>query len=215
YGRVIRNGDDEVERIVEHKDTNDKERSVKEINTGTYCFDNKALFNALKDVSNENVQGEYYLPDVIEILRNKGGIVSGFVTPDFSETLGVNDRVALQKAEKIMRKRVNERHMRSGVTMLDADTTYIGMDVIIEQDVTIHPGTRLLGSTIVKEGAEIGPHTDITDCTIGERTIIQQSVVENSAIGRDVKVGPYAHIRPETDIQDEAKVGNFVEVKKS
>src|SRR5699024_9474056 len=192
YGRVIRNGNNDVERIVEHKDTSGEEQSVKEINTGTYCFDNKTLFNALKEVSNENAQGEYYLPDVIGILRHKGAIVSAYVTPDFSETLGVNDRVALQEAEKVMRKRVNEKHMRSGVTMLDADTTYIGMDVTIEQDVIIHPGTRLFGSTVVKEGAEIGPYTDITDCTVGERTIIQQSVVENSAVGKDVKVGPYA-----------------------
>lgn len=215
YGRVIRNGDNEVERIVEHKDANAKEQLVTEIGTGTYCFDNKALFNALQQVSNDNAQGEYYLPGVIEILRQGGGIVSGFVTPDFSETLGINDRVALAEAEKIMRKRVNEKHMRGGVTLLDSDTTYIGMDVTIEQDVIIHPGSRIFGYSAIKEDAEVGPYTDITNCTIGEGSVIEQSVVEDSVIGKNVNVGPYAHVRPETAIQDGAKVGNFVEVKKS
>ncbi|HLR02641.1 MAG TPA: bifunctional UDP-N-acetylglucosamine diphosphorylase/glucosamine-1-phosphate N-acetyltransferase GlmU [Virgibacillus sp.] len=215
YGRVIRNGDNEVEKVVEHKDANAEERNVTEINTGTYCFDNQALFEALHDVSNDNVQGEYYLPDAVEIIRRNGGKVSGLMTSDFSETLGINDRKALAEAEKIMRRRVNEKHLKNGVTMLDVDTTYIGMDVIIEQDVMIHPGTHISGHTVIKEGAEIGPYADISDSTIGQESTIQQSVVENSVVGNQVKIGPYAHIRPEADIQDEVKIGNFVEVKKS
>src|SRR5699024_56068 len=135
YGRVIRNDRNEVERIVEHKDAVGSELQVDEINTGTYCFDNKALFEALHHVSNDNVQGEYYLPDVIGILQSRNEKVSAFQTSDFEETLGINDRVALAQAEKTMKKRINEAHMRNGVTLIDPDHTYIGPDVVIEQDV--------------------------------------------------------------------------------
>ncbi len=215
YGRVIRNADGEVERIVEHKDANELELQVDEINTGTYCFDNEELFAALKEVSNDNAQGEYYLPDVIEILKNKSEKVTGFMTADFEETLGVNDRVALAQAEKVMKKRINEKHMRNGVTIIDTDNTYIGPDVQIEQDVLIHPGTVITGQTIIKTDAVIGPHTEITSCIIGEGTLIRQSTVTDSRIGDNVQVGPYAHIRPESDIGNHIKIGNFVEVKKT
>ncbi|MGY0694524.1 bifunctional UDP-N-acetylglucosamine diphosphorylase/glucosamine-1-phosphate N-acetyltransferase GlmU [Virgibacillus sp. FSP13] len=215
YGRVIRNDAGGVERIVEHKDASEDELHINEINTGTYCFDNKALFEALKEVSNDNAQGEYYLPDVIEILRNNKEKVSAFLTPNYSETLGVNDRVALAQAEKIMKKRVNENHMRNGVTIIDPDNTYIGPDVIIEQDVMIHPGTIITGSSTIKTNAIIGPYSEITNCTIGEETVVKQSVAKDSQIGKRVQVGPYAHIRPEAQVGNEVKVGNFVEVKKS
>lgn len=215
YGRVIRNNANEVERIVEHKDASEAELAVDEINTGTYCFDNQVLFQALKEVSNDNVQGEYYLPDVIEILRNSGAKVSAFLTPNDEETLGINDRVALAQAEKVMKKRINETHMRNGVTIIDPDNTYIGPDVIIEQDVLIHPGSIITGDTLIKSDAEIGPHTEIANCAVGEETVIRQSVATDSQIGARVKIGPYAHIRPQASIGNEAKVGNFVEVKKS
>ncbi|MFD2045575.1 bifunctional UDP-N-acetylglucosamine diphosphorylase/glucosamine-1-phosphate N-acetyltransferase GlmU [Ornithinibacillus salinisoli] len=215
YGRVIRNEKNEVERIVEHKDANENELRVEEINTGTYCFDNKALFEALKEVSNDNVQGEYYLTDVIEIMKNKSEKVSAYVTPEFEETLGVNDRVALAQAEKTMKKRINEQHMRNGVTIIDPENTYIHPDVIIEQDVVLHPGSIITGSSVIKENAEIGPHSEIANCEIGESTIIKQSVATDSKIGDRVNVGPFAHIRPDATIGNGAKVGNFVEIKKS
>ncbi|SET78871.1 UDP-N-acetylglucosamine pyrophosphorylase /glucosamine-1-phosphate N-acetyltransferase [Oceanobacillus limi] len=215
YGRIIRNENNQVERIVEHKDANEKELRVQEINTGTYCFDNKALFEALQEVSNDNSQGEYYLTDVIEILKNKSEKVSAYVTPDFEETLGVNDRVALAKAEKTMKKRINEQHMRNGVTIIDPDNTYIHPEVVIEQDVVIHPGSILRGETTVKADAEVGPHTELTNCIVGESTVIKQSVATNSKIGDRVNIGPYAHIRPEANIGNGAKIGNFVEIKKS
>ena len=214
YGRVIRNDQKEVERIVEHKDANEQELRVNEINTGTYCFDNKALFQALKKVNNQNAQGEYYLPDVIEILRNNSEKVSAYMTPDFDETLGVNDRVALAQAEKIMKRRINEAHMRNGVTIIDPDHTYIEPEVIIEQDVTIFPGSVITGESKIKTNAEIGPHSEIIDCEVGEETIIKQSVARNSKIGNRVSVGPFAHIRPEASVGNDAKVGNFVELKK-
>lgn len=215
YGRVIRNENGEVERIVEHKDANDSELQVNEINTGTYCFDNQLLFSALKRVSNDNAQGEYYLPDVIEILRNDGEKVSAYVTPDFEETLGVNDRVALAKAEKIMKQRVNENHMRNGVTIIDPDNTYIEPEVSIEQDVTIYPGTVIKGTTTIKSNAEIGPNSEISNCYVGESTSVKHSVASNSKIGDRVNIGPFAHIRPDSVVGNGAKVGNFVEIKKT
>lgn len=214
YGRVIRDENNEVERIVEHKDAKDEELRINEINTGTYCFDNQALFDALKQVNNDNAQGEYYLPDVIEILRKQSEKVSAFMTPDFDETIGVNDRVALAIAERIMKKRINENHMRNGVTIIDPDHTYIEPDVIIEQDVTIFPGSVISGKTTIKTNAEIGPHSEIIDCYIGKDTVIKQSVARNSKIGDRVAVGPYAHIRPDASIGNDVKVGNFVELKK-
>ncbi|QKY70891.1 bifunctional UDP-N-acetylglucosamine diphosphorylase/glucosamine-1-phosphate N-acetyltransferase GlmU [Lentibacillus sp. CBA3610] len=215
YGRVIRDGENEVKRIVEQKDATDSELLVDEINTGTYCFDNKALFEALQHVSNDNVQGEYYLPDVIEILQNRGEKVSAFQTPDFEETLGINDRIALAQAEKNLKRRINEKHMRNGVTLIDPDNTYISPETIIEPDVVIHPGSIIKGNTTIKTDAEIGPHTEIGNCFVGQASVIKQSVANDSYIGDRVKVGPYSHIRPEASIGNEAKVGNFVEVKKS
>lgn len=215
YGRVLRNEQQEAERIVEHKDASEQERQVTEINTGTYCFDNQALFAALQDVSNDNAQGEYYLPDVIEILKEKSEKVTAFMTPEFEETLGINDRVALGQAENIMKRRINEQHMRNGVTIQDIDNTYIGPDVQIEQDVVIYPGTVITGCTSIKSDTQIGPYTEIDNCLVGEAAVIRQSVVEQSSLGDRVLIGPYAHIRPETEIGNEVKVGNFVEVKKS
>ena len=215
YGRVIRNEGKQVERIVEHKDANDDELLIDEINTGTYCFDNQALFEALKEVSNDNAQGEYYLPDVIEILRNKSEKVSAFLTDDFEETIGINDRVVLAQAEKIMKKRINLEHMKNGVTIIDPDHTYIGPDVQISQDVTIYPGSIIRGETTIDEDAQIGPNTEISDCVIGKSAVIQQSVLMNSKVGNEVTVGPYAYIRPETVIGNQAKIGHFVELKKS
>lgn len=215
YGRVIRHPEKGVERIVEHKDASEEERLVDEINTGTYCFDNKTLFKALKQISNDNAQGEYYLTDVIEIIKKDAGKIAAYLTPDFDETLGVNDRVALQEAERILKERINRKHLLNGVTIIDPLTTYIHPDVKIEQDAIIHPGSIIKGKSIIKKHAEIGPYTEIVNCTVGEHTIIKQSVARDSVIGFGVQIGPYAHIRPETNVEDEAKIGNFVELKKA
>ncbi|RDI38408.1 bifunctional UDP-N-acetylglucosamine diphosphorylase/glucosamine-1-phosphate N-acetyltransferase GlmU [Falsibacillus pallidus] len=215
YGRIIRNGEGLVEKIVEHKDASEEERNVKEINTGTYCFDNQYLFNALKNVSNENSQGEYYLPDVVEILKDQGEIVSAYSTDEFAETLGVNDRVALSEAENFMKKRINEEHMRGGVTIIDPANTYIAADVEIGRDTVLYPGTVLKSGTVIGEDCKIGPNSEIENCTIGNGTVIRQSVAADSSIGSDVNIGPFAHIRPQSSIHDEVKIGNFVEIKKS
>lgn len=215
YGSIVRNENGHVEKIVEHKDANEKELAIKEINTGTYCFDNKALFASLSKVSNDNVQGEYYLPDVIEILKNEGHIVSAYQTEHFDETLGVNDRVALSQAEIIMKNRINRKNMVNGVTIIDPSNTYISADAIIGSDTVLHPGTVIEGNTVIGSDCEIGPHTVIRDSEIGDRTVIRQSTVHDSKLGTEVSVGPFAHIRPDSVIGDEVRVGNFVEIKKT
>ncbi len=215
YGRIIRNRDGHVEKIVEHKDATEEERAIKEINTGTYCFDNKSLFEALRNVSNNNVQGEYYLTDVIEILKTKGEIVSAYQAHSFEETIGVNDRIALSRAEKIMRERINRKHMINGVTIIDPEHTYISLEAEIGRDTVIYPGTIIEGKTVIGEDCIIGPHSEIKNCSVGNGTTIRHSVAHDSEIGNDVTIGPFAHIRPSSKISDEVRIGNFVEIKKS
>lgn len=215
YGRIVRNKEGLVEKIVEHKDATEEELLIEEINTGTYCFDNKLLFDCLKNVSNHNAQGEYYLPDVIEILKKQGEIISAYETPDFAETLGINDRVALSQAETYMKRRINEQHMRNGVTIVDPENTYIHKDVQIGMDSYIYPGTIITGHTVIGSGCKIGPNTEIENCNIGDNTVIRQSVAHDSQIGSEVQIGPFAHIRPQSNIMDDVKIGNFVEIKKT
>jgi bifunctional UDP-N-acetylglucosamine pyrophosphorylase / glucosamine-1-phosphate N-acetyltransferase len=215
YGRIVRNDEGSVEKIVEHKDATEEERSIQEINTGTYCFDNKALFEALTNVSNQNVQGEYYLTDVIEILRKKGEIISAYQSPSFEETIGINDRIALSQAEAIMRKRINYAHMTNGVTIIDPEHTYISPEAEIGRDTIIYPGTIIEGKTTIGKECIIGPHSEIKDCSIGDGTTVRHSVAHDSEIGHQVTIGPFAHIRPSSQIGDDVRIGNFVEIKKS
>ena len=158
YGRIVRNDVGIVERIVEQKDATPEEQAIHEINTGVYCFDNKKLFAALKNINNDNAQGEYYLTDVIEILKNEQEIVTAYKMSDFDESMGVNDRVALARANKIMRKRINTKLMESGVTMLDPETTYIDDGVQIGQDTVIEGGVVIKGKTTIGNGCYISAH---------------------------------------------------------
>lgn len=215
YGRIIRGEQGEVLRNVEHKDATAEEHAVKEINTGTYCFDNQALFAALKKVKNDNAQGEYYLPDVLSILREEGTLVSAYATEDFSETLGVNDRVVLSEAERVMRSRLADMHMRNGVTIISPENTYISADAVIGRDTILQPGTMIEGNTVIGSGCDIGPNSQISNSIIGDGTKIHSSVVLESKIGEQTSVGPFAHIRPESNLGNDVRIGNFVEVKKS
>ena len=215
YGRVLRDTEGNVAQIVEQKDATEEQRKVTEINTGTYCFDNKALFEALKLVKNDNAQGEYYLPDVIEILQKQGELVAAYVTESFEETLGVNDRFALSQAEEIMRARINERHMRNGVTIINPSTTSISADAIIGSDTVLQPGCIIEGKSVIGEDCIIGPNSHIVDSEIGNATTVHSSVVLQSKVGNETAVGPFAHLRPASSLGDHVKVGNFVEVKKS
>lgn len=215
YGRIIRGEQGEVLRNVEQKDATPEEQAVTEINTGTYCFDNRALFDALKRVKNDNAQGEYYLPDVMGILQSEGALIGAHVSDDFSETLGVNDRVVLAQAEAVMRHRIAEKHMRNGVTIIAPETTVISADAIIGPDTVIQPGTIIEGRSKIGEECTIGPNSHIINSEISNRTSIHSSVVKSSKIGSDTTVGPFAHIRPDSDLGNHVKVGNFVEIKKS
>ncbi|MGI2329725.1 bifunctional UDP-N-acetylglucosamine diphosphorylase/glucosamine-1-phosphate N-acetyltransferase GlmU [Planococcus sp. YIM B11945] len=215
YGRILRNASGSVEKIVEQKDASVEEQQVNEINTGTYCFDNEALFEALKLVSNNNAQGEYYLPDVIEILQKQGEVVAAFATDSFEETLGVNDRVALSEAERILRVRIAEKHMRAGVSIIDPASTYISAQAEIGADTILQPNVMIEGATKIGEDCFISSGTTISNSVIGDRTTIRSSHVYDSVVGEDVAVGPFAHLRPESNLGNDVKIGNFVEVKKA
>lgn len=215
YGRVVRGEDGNVMKVVEHKDASEAELAINEINTGTYVFDNEVLFDALKQVGNNNAQGEYYLPDVISIAKEAGEVVAAHTAPTFDETIGVNDRIALSQAEAIMRKRTNERLMREGVTFMDPASTYISPDVVIGSDTVIYPGTVILGKTTIGSECVIGPNSDIRNSVIEDHAVVRQSVVTDSRIGEAAQVGPFAHLRQQAVLGANTRVGNFVEIKKS
>ncbi|RYL88182.1 bifunctional UDP-N-acetylglucosamine diphosphorylase/glucosamine-1-phosphate N-acetyltransferase GlmU [Sporolactobacillus sp. THM7-4] len=215
YGRIIRNGNGDLAKIVEDKDATDEEKQVKEINTGIYSFDNRKLFSLLGKVNNNNAQSEYYLPDVITLLVQNSEKVIALKTDHFEETLGVNNRLQLAVAEKYMRERINRFHMINGVTLIDPAATYLSAECTIGADTIIYPGTVVSGRTTIGSGCTIGPHTQISNCVIGKETVVNQSVLEDSWVGDRVQIGPFAHIRPLSKIHDQAKIGNFVEVKKS
>jgi len=215
YGRIIRNNKEEVVKIVEEKDATKEEKSIKEINTGIYCFDNEKLFRALLNVKKNNNQGEYYLTDVIEILHSEGEIVSAYKTQDYTETIGINDRFVLAEAEKILRMRILKRHMYNGVTIIDPKSTFIEQDVVIANDTIIYPGSILRGNTIIGHNCIIGPNADIINTSVGDEVTISHSVINSSTIGNKVTIGPFAYIRPDSYIKDSVKIGDFVEIKNS
>ncbi|MGB6178332.1 bifunctional UDP-N-acetylglucosamine diphosphorylase/glucosamine-1-phosphate N-acetyltransferase GlmU [Carnobacterium sp.] len=213
YGRVIRNEENYVEKIVEQKDANDTEKLVQEVNTGTYCFDNKLLFETLSQVGNENSQGEYYLPDVIEILKNQNEIVDAYIMTSENEGMGVNDRVALAEASRLMRRRINTMHMQNGVTLIDPMTTYIDSDVTIGSDTIIEPNVTLKGKTIIGEDCFVGAHSEIVNGTIGDGVRVTNSSIKDSVMEKDSNIGPYSHLRPNSHIGESVHIGNFVEIK--
>lgn len=213
YGRIVREND-EVLKIVEHKDCTEEELKINEMNAAIYCFDIEMLLNSLDKLSNNNNQGEYYLTDVIGILKEEGKKV-GAVTIDYEETIGVNSRIQLAEAEGILRNRINSRHMMNGVTLIDPSTTYIGDDVEIGRDTIIYPGNVLEGNTKIGEGVILYPNSRISNSIILNNVEIQSSVIIDSQIGERTTVGPFAYIRPESVIGSGARIGDFVEIKKS
>lgn len=214
YGRIIRNSEGNVEKIVEHKDCNEEELKIKEVNAAMYCFDIESLVGGLDKINNDNAQKEYYLTDMVEILKSAGEKV-GAMAINFEETLGVNSRTQLSEVEKIMRNRINKKHMENGVTIIDPQNTYIGADVKIGNDTVIYPGNVLEGNTVIKENCMLYPNSRITDSIINSGVTIQSSVILESVIGSDTTVGPFAYIRPESVIGEHARIGDFVEIKKS
>lgn len=213
YGRIIRNDRGQIEAIVEHKDANGEQLKINEINSGMYYFKAELLCHALKQITNNNAQKEYYITDVISILSKEGHNIGGYVVEDSEEIQGVNSKVQLAKAEAYMKEKINEYWMGQGVTMMDPSTTYIQRDVKIGQDTMIYPGTHLEGKTTIGENCIIGANSRIVSSTIGDHVEIQYSIILDSVIKNSAKIGPYAYIRPNSNIGEDAKIGDFVEVK--
>lgn len=213
YGRIVRNDLGIVERIVEQKDASHEEAAIQEINTGVYCFDNQALFAALKQVTNDNAQGEYYLTDVIAIMRKAGGIIAAYRMKNFEESMGVNDRVALAAATKVMQQRINHDFMMNGVSMIDPATTYIDVGVQIGQDTIIEPGVQIQGQTTIGRHCVVGAHSLLVDATIEDNVHITSSTIEQATMRRGSDIGPNSHLRPKADIGEDVHIGNFCEVK--
>ncbi|MDU0477537.1 bifunctional UDP-N-acetylglucosamine diphosphorylase/glucosamine-1-phosphate N-acetyltransferase GlmU [Staphylococcus chromogenes] len=216
YGRIVRDANTgALNRIVEEKDANDEEKQITEISSGIFAFDNATLFKLLHEVDNDNAQGEYYLPQVLTLIHQNGEDVAIFQTDDFDEIIGVNDRVALSRAERLYRRRTNEAHMQNGVTLLDPDTTYIGADVTIGADTVIEAGVKISGHTKIGEDVVVGQYSEIHDSVIEDGVTIKQSVITDAIVGQKSKIGPFAQLRPGTHLGTETKIGNFVEVKKA
>lgn len=213
YGRIIRDADGSVARIVEQKDAAEVERAVREINSGIYAFDAAVLRRSLAGVTTQNAQGEKYLTDVLQIARDAGERIATLHTDDIVQTEGVNDRVQLANLGRELNARNNDRWMRAGVTIVDPGSTWIDVDVSIEPDVTILPGTQLLGATSIGAGASIGPEVTITDSEIGPGARVRRAEIDTARVGADATVGPYSYLRPGTDLGAGAKIGGFVETK--
>lgn len=215
YGRIVRTADGAVSKIVEHKDATEEERKINEVNSGIYCFDIQAMFEALESVGCDNAQGEYYLPDVLEILRNKGEKIWAAAADDYESTLGINSRLQLSGAEKILRRRKNIELMDNGVTIMDPDSTFVDADVTVGKDTIIYPFTWLEGKTSVGENCQIGPNCRFTDTKMGNSVVCHFSYGHECEIDDGVTFGPYVHLRPDTHLFKDVKIGNFVEVKNS
>ena len=209
YGRVVRGRDDRVDRVVEHVDATEEERAIDEVNTSIYCFRANLLGPALRRISPENAQGEYYLTDVVEVLAGAGYRVSAVVADDPADTQGVNDRLQLAAAEAELRRRTNEGWMRKGVTMVDPDRTYVDATVTLAPDVTLFPDTILQGRCVVGAGAELGPNTRLVDCIVGDRSVVEHTVGRDAEVGEDVHLGPFAALEPGSSVPDGARPGPF------
>ncbi len=215
YGRIIRNDSGDLEGIVEHRDATEEQRRIKEINSSIYCFDVRLLFSSLEKLDNSNSQGEYYLPDAIEIMKRQGAKVGVLVAEDADEVLGINTRIQLAEVDRKMRLRINRFHMDNGVTIIDPEHTYIGPDVTIGCDTVVYPGNVLEGDTVIGEDCVLYPNNRIVNSAIGNGVQLQASVVLNSRIGDSTTVGPYAYLRPGSVIGNGVRIGDFVEIKNS
>lgn len=213
YGRIVRASDGQLRKIVEQKDATAEEQAISEINAGLYIFNCQELLRILPGLKNTNAQGEYYLTDAIEALASEGKHVIARAFDDVEVFMGVNDRWQLAEADKALRLRVLKRHALNGVTLIDPDSIYIGLDVEIGVDTVIEPQTQVAGETVVGKGCRIGPFTKIKNCKIGDECNVYMSHLAEAQLDTGVKVGPFANLRPGTHLHDKVKIGNFVEVK--
>ena len=213
YGRILRDAGGAVVAIVEQKDATAEQRAVREVNSGNYAFDGRRLREALARLTTDNAQGEEYLTDVLAILRADGARVGAVVADDPDDTLGINDRVQLAEARRLLRDRIVTRWMREGVTVVDPLTTWMGVDVVLEPDSVVHPNTQLHGRTHVGRGAQVGPDTTLRDTEVGEDAVVTRTTAEAARIGPGATVGPFTYLRPGTELGAEAKAGAYVEIK--
>ena len=214
YGRILRDARGAASAIVEQADADEPTRAISEVNVGTYAFDAGWIRTAIDRVE-ASASGELYLTDLVALAVADGRSVRVVVAPDADDALGINDRVALAVAEERMRRRINERHMRNGVTIVEPASTRIDAAVEIGQDARIEPGTTLEGATIIAQDALIGPNAHVRDSRIGPRSHVWASVVEESTVAEDVEIGPFAHLRPGAEIGARCRIGNFAEVKQT
>lgn len=212
YGRIVRDENGNMLRIVETKDANDEERKITEVNSGTYLIDIEKLLGCAGELASNNSQKEYYLTDFVEIFRNHGYKVGAYKTEDSDVVLGVNTRIDLARINKVMQRRINEKLMLSGVTVIDPENTYIESGVTIGKDTVIYPNTFITGNTSIGERNVIFA-SRIVSSAIGNDNDIESSTIEESIIGNGSKIGPYAHFRPKSEIGNNLKIGNFVELK--
>ncbi|GMQ57519.1 bifunctional UDP-N-acetylglucosamine diphosphorylase/glucosamine-1-phosphate N-acetyltransferase GlmU [Vallitalea sediminicola] len=215
YGRIIRDESNTFIKSIEHKDATKEEKMVKEINSGMYCFDSKELNNALDYLTNDNAQGEYYLPDTLKTIMAKHLNVNAMISNISEDILGVNSRVQLYQAGQIMQQRINYKHMENGVTIINPTNTYISKDACIDSDTIIYPNCFIERKSIIGSNCIIGPNSKIVNSNIGNNINIESSTILDSNISDNTNVGPYAYIRPNSKIGSNVKIGDFVEVKNS
>lgn len=215
YGRIIRDSEGNVCRIVEQRDADEKQRNIKEINSGIYCYDIQWLEKSLNRLDNNNDQKEYYLTDTMSVIYENGGDIGVILLENNEEIVGINDRVQLAAAERVLNRRIIEGHMKNGVTFLIPDSCSVEGNVSIGSDTVIYPGTILKGSVSIDSNCVIGPNCMISDTVIGRNTKIIYSVISESRIGANTTVGPFAYLRPGSVVGDKVKIGDFVEIKKS
>jgi bifunctional UDP-N-acetylglucosamine pyrophosphorylase / glucosamine-1-phosphate N-acetyltransferase len=215
YGRVLKGDDGSITAIVEEKDASAEERKIREVNAGVYCVDRAFLAEAVARLDSNNAQGEFYLTDVVRQAASQGRKCLSYTVTDAVEISGVNDRIQLAEAARVLRGRINRELMLSGVTMIDPAVVYIDRGVKIGRDTVIYPGASVSGSTVIGERCTIGQGAIINSCTIGDDTVIKAgSVLEESVVREEVQVGPMAHLRPGSELMPRVKIGNFVETKK-
>lgn len=214
YGRIVKE-DGLVKAIVEEKEASEEIKKIKEVNAGVYCFNSKELFKALDKIDNNNEKGEYYLTDVIGIQVSENKKVQSFILEDKMEILGVNSKVELAQAGKVLRDRKNRELMEEGVVLIDPETTYVEESVKVGRDTVLYPGVVLQGKTVIGENCEIIGNSRIIDSVLGNNIRVESSVIEESILEDGVTMGPFAHIRPKSLLKEKVHIGNFVEVKKS
>jgi bifunctional UDP-N-acetylglucosamine pyrophosphorylase/glucosamine-1-phosphate N-acetyltransferase len=216
YGRIIRDSEGWLEKIVEEKDATEEERLIREINTGMYCMRAPLLIDELKEIGKENIQGEYYLTDLVQIARKKGFRCSAHWVGDPLEVMGINTRFDLAMANEVLRQEKVKTLMLSGVTVIDPKTTYVDRTVEVGRDTILFPNCILQGKTRIGERCLIESNSKISDSIIDDEvTIRPNSVITESKIEKGASIGPFAHLRPQSEVKTQAKIGNFVEVKKS